>query len=128
MQLGGVPAPAALSVSVTVMKTVPPSGSDAPAAAWAFANAVGKSPAIPITSPVERISGPSNESAPKKRLKGRTASLTATYSPLTGSAGRRSSLSGVPSAIRHASLASGRPIALDTNGTVRDARGFASMT
>ena len=51
------PAPAALSVSVTVMKTVPPSGSAAPAAACAFANAVWKSVAIPITSPVERISG-----------------------------------------------------------------------
>ena len=32
-----------------------------------MANAVGKSRAIPITSPVERISGPSSESAPAKR-------------------------------------------------------------
>ncbi len=33
-----------------------------------------------------------------------------------------------PSMIRQASLASGRPIALETNGTVRDARGLASIT
>ncbi len=51
-------------LSVTVMNTVPPSGSAEPAAASAFANAVGKSVAMPITSPVERISGPSSESAP----------------------------------------------------------------
>ena len=33
-----------------------------------------------------------------------------------------------PSITRHASLASGIPTAFDTNGTVRDARGFASIT
>ncbi len=33
-----------------------------------------------------------------------------------------------PSMIRQASLASGRPTALETNGTVRDARGLASIT
>ncbi len=33
-----------------------------------------------------------------------------------------------PSMIRQASFASGRPTALDTNGTVRDARGLASIT
>ena len=33
-----------------------------------------------------------------------------------------------PSMIRQASLASGTPIALETNGTVREARGLASIT
>ena len=33
-----------------------------------------------------------------------------------------------PSMIRQASLASGRPIAFETNGTVREARGLASIT
>ena len=32
-----------------------------------------------------------------------------------------------PSMIRQAIFASGTPIALETNGTVRDARGLASM-
>ncbi len=38
------------------------------------------------------------------------------------------SLIGSPSMIRQASFASGTPTALDTNGTVRDARGLASIT
>ena len=41
------------------MNAVPALGSGTPAAACALANAVGKSRAMPITSPVERISGPS---------------------------------------------------------------------
>ena len=53
-----IPVAAGLSPSATVRNTVPWLGSLAPAAAWALANAVGKSAAIPITSPVERISGP----------------------------------------------------------------------
>jgi hypothetical protein len=56
-------------------------GNDAPAAACALANAVGKSCAIPITSPVERISTPSTASEPSKRSNGNTASLTDTCSP-----------------------------------------------
>ena len=54
----------ALSVSVTEMKTVPSSGSETPAAAWALPKAVGKSGPMPITSPVLFISGPRTESAP----------------------------------------------------------------
>jgi len=57
---------------------VPPLGSGTPAAACALAKAVGKSRAIPITSPVERISGPSSASEPSKRSNGSTASLTET--------------------------------------------------
>ena len=47
-----------------------------PAARSAFANAVAKSAALAITSPVERISGPSTGSAPGKRANGSTAALT----------------------------------------------------
>ena len=82
-----IPVAAGLSPSATVRNTVPWLGSRAPAAAWALANAVGKSGAIPITSPVERISGPSSESEPAKRSNGSTASLTQTW-PSTGSSGR----------------------------------------
>ena len=39
-----------------------------------------------------------------------------------------SSASFSPSITRQASLASGRPVALETNGTVREARGLASIT
>ncbi len=82
-----IPITADLSVSVTVRNTVPDCGSRAPAAACALANAAGKSAATPITSPVERISGPSSASAPAKRSNGSTASLTETWSP-PGSSGQ----------------------------------------
>ena len=42
--------------------------------------------------------------------------------------GRSRSAIRSPSMIRQAILASGTPIALETNGTVREARGLASMT
>ena len=54
----------------------PPVGSARPAARSAFANAVAKSAALAITSPVERISGPSTGSAPGKRANGSTAAFT----------------------------------------------------
>ena len=83
-----IPVAAGLSPSATVMNRLGRcSGSWAPAAACALANAVGKSRAIPITSPVERISGPSSESAPAKRSNGSTASLTHTW-PLRRSRGQ----------------------------------------
>ena len=110
------------------MKAVPPEGRAAPAAAWALAKAVGKSRAIPMTSPVERISGPRIASDPSRRSKGSTASLTLTWSALIGFSGSPRSAIRSPSMIRHASLASGTPIALETKGTVREARGLASMT
>ncbi len=96
---------------------------------------------MPMTSPVERISGPRTEStvcpsAVRNRLNGSTASLTATGA---SSGTREPSCSGsIPSAfssatvaaamMREAAFASGMPSAFDTNGTVRLARGFASMT
>ena len=122
-----MPITADLSESVTVRNTVPPLGSCVPTAACAFANAVGKSAATPITSPVERISGPSSASAPAKRSNGSTASFTDTW-PLSVFSGSPIVASFSPSITRQASLASGSPVALDTNGTVRDARGLASIT
>ena len=117
---------AGLSVSVTVMKTDPSRGSTTPAAACALPKAVGKSAAMPITSPVDFISGPRIESAPAKRANGSTASFTLTCS---GSpSGRSWSAIFSPSIRRAATFASGTPIALETNGTVRRARGFASIT
>ncbi len=87
---------------------------------------------MPITSPVERISGPSAGSTSGKRENGSTASFTATVSPFSTD-GRsrpsaRSSASVAPSITRVATLASGTPVALATNGIVRLARGLASIT
>jgi hypothetical protein len=73
----------------------------------------------------------------RNRLNGSTASLTASGarapgvppSPVAGSmpSARRSAIV-APSMMRAAALASGTAVALDTNGTVRDARGLASRT
>jgi hypothetical protein len=53
------------------------------------------------------------------------------WSPTTlsgNSPSSRSSASVAPSITREATLARGTPVALATNGTVREARGLASMT
>ena len=95
-----------------------------------------------MTSPVERISGPSTVSTAtpsvvRNRLNGSTASLTAIGesrfvvppSPLAGSTpAARSSATVLPAMTSAAALASGTPVALETKGTVREARGFASRT
>ena len=96
---------------------------------------------MPMTSPVERISGPSTEStvcpsAVRNRLNGSTASFTATGESRgtrepSCSGSMPSALSSAivdPAMMREAAFASGMPRAFDTNGTVREARGFASMT
>lgn len=77
---------ARLSVSAIEMKTVPEVGISVEAPSCDLAKAVGKSRSMPMTSPVERISGPSTVStisppAVRKRLKGRTAALTAIEPP-----------------------------------------------
>ena len=105
----------------------PPRAAPRPPPAWALPKAVGKSRAMPITSPVDFISGPSSASEPWKRWNGSTTSLTLTWPPL-GSRGRSWSASRSPRISRQATFASGTPIAFETNGTVRDARGFASIT
>ena len=133
---------ARLSRLAMLTKTVPFTGRDPYAAACDLANAAPNVSSIPITSPVDFISGPSSEStcapsALRNRWNGSTASFTATGasagssppSPMWGSRpSTRSSAMVVPMAIRAAALASGTAVALDTKGTVREARGLASST
>ena len=86
---------------------------------------------MPMTSPVERISGPSSVSTPGNRLKGSTASFTLVCLDAVGGRSRPSSRSSArvaPTITRVATFASGTPVAFATNGTVRLARGFASST
>ena len=92
---------------------------------------------MPITSPVDFISGPRTVSWPRKRPKGSTASFTemgasigrVPPSPVSGSIpSARSSAMVAPSMTRAQALASGTAVALLTNGTVREARGLASRT
>ena len=92
-----------------------------------MANASPKLSANPITSPVDRISGPRSTSESVILSNGRTASFTATS--VTGSSsGSPSASSRRPASTRAATRASGTPVALLTNGTVRLARGFTSST
>ncbi len=110
---------------------MPASGRRSPAAAWLLAKARPKVASMPMTSPVERISGPRSVSTSGKRLKGSTASLTETWAPGAGSLSTpsaRSSASVAPTITRAATLARATPVALATNGTVRLARGLASIT
>ena len=58
------------------MNTVPFSGSGVPALIWALRNASPKLTPTPITSPVERISGPSTGSTPWNLLNGNTGDFT----------------------------------------------------
>ena len=102
-----------------------------PAAIWLLAKARPNVEPIPITSPVERISGPRRVSTPGKRSKGSTASLTLTHRPPVGarsSPSARSSDNVAPMITRAATMATGTPVDLATKGTVRLARGFASRT
>ena len=87
---------------------------------------------MPMTSPVDFISGPRTKSAPGKRDQGITASFTAkrpTSRPSSGSSPESLSDAMVsPAMMREAKLASGTPVAFDEKGTVRLARGFISIT
>ena len=95
-------------------------------AIWLFAKAIPKFLSNPITSPVDFISGPNNKSLLGNLLKGNTASLTA-YIPFDLSF--RLKLDNFsPDITRDAILASGKPLALETNGTVLLALGFTSIT
>ncbi len=100
----------------------------------------------PITSPVERISGPSSVSTPGKRAKGITASFTenqgvrksdrligsesgigtSSGTALCGGAGGKAE--SFSPAIRRAAIeAMAESVALATKGTVREARGLTSI-
>ena len=116
----------ALYLSVMEMKMVPEEGRADPAAIAAFAYAAPNSASMPMTSPVDFISGPSSVSAPANLSNGRTASLTATW-VRTGSSVKPTSARVSPAIRRAACAARGAPTAFATKGTVRDARGLASM-
>jgi hypothetical protein len=116
-----------LSVFFTLMNTLPLRGSfcDAPACALAIARP--KVLSMPMTSPVDFISGPSNVSTPMNFMKGNTVSLTlmrdgdtSWVTPISLSLLRTMTLAAI--------LAKGTPVALLTKGTVREARGFTSST
>ncbi len=107
--------------------TLPLVGARVPAANCALSKAVAKSSPIPITSPVERISGPRIGSTPRNLLNGNTASFTLKCFGII-SLVKFSSFNVLPAITRAAILASGALIALDTNGTVREARGLTSIT
>ncbi|CAB4724079.1 unannotated protein [freshwater metagenome] len=83
---------------------------------------------MPMTSPVERISGPRMVSTSGNLLNGSTASFTATFprAGLLSKPSARSSSNVEPTITRAATLARGIPVALLTNGIVLLARGFAS--
>ena len=65
-----------LSESRTEIKARPPRASSTPAPNCAFAYASSKFSPTPITSPVERISGPKIGSTPWNLANGNTTSLT----------------------------------------------------
>ena len=69
--------PDGLSRSASEKNTVPERGRRLPAAVWLLANASPNERSMPMTSPVERISGPSTVSTSGKRSNGSTASFTA---------------------------------------------------
>ena len=116
-----------LSRSFTELKTLPSVGRGLNALIWDLAKAMSGSGSMPITSPVDFISGPSTTSMPGKRPQGKTASFTQWYSGVISRV-KPSSSSVLPAMTCAASLARGLPMALETNGTVREARGFTSMT
>ena len=82
---------------------------------------------MPITSPVLFISGPSTVSTPGNFRNGNTASFTEKWRGQISRV-KPSSSRLFPPITSAASFARGRPIALATKGTVREARGFTSST
>ncbi len=112
---------------LTLTKTRPEFGMVTPAANWLFAKAIGNVSAIPMTSPVDRISGPRTMSTPANFRNGNTLSLTETCEG-SGSEVSPSSASFEPAMTLAAMFATGTPVALATKGTVRLARGFTSST
>ena len=69
--------PDGLSRSASERSSVPERGSRFRDAVWLLANASPNERSMPMTSPVERISGPRMVSTSGKRSKGSTASFTA---------------------------------------------------
>ena len=106
----------------------PPVGSFMPAASWLFANARAKSRSMPMTSPVERISGPRIVSTPANFANGNTPSLTDTWRGSISPSERRARRASCRPSPSPRSSRAARRSPCDTNGTVRDARGLTSST
>ena len=111
----------------TLKKMRPVSGRRMPAAIWLLAKAMLKQSLTPITSPVERISGPRAMSTPANFTNGKTLSFTLTCEG-TGSLSIPCSARLTPAITFTATLATASPVALATNGSVRLARGLTSIT
>jgi hypothetical protein len=103
---------ATLSPSRTLMKARPPCGSFTPAPICDLTNASAKLSPMPMTSPVDFISGPRMVSTPGNLANGNTASFTEKYGGVTSST--FCSLKVFPAMQRAAIMASGWPVALDT--------------
>ena len=100
--------------------------SDAPVSALAMATR--GSSAIPMTSPVDCMNGPTDGSTPLSFAVENAGALTATNGGGGRSPGSQPrSASVAPSPIRTASSTIGTPVTLDRNGTVRLARGLTSI-
>mmetsp|Transcript_26527 Transcript_26527/g.67486 ORF Transcript_26527/g.67486 Transcript_26527/m.67486 type:complete len:206 (+) Transcript_26527:894-1511(+) len=91
-----------LYLSAMVRNTLPERGSFMPAAMAALAYAPAKSVSMPMTSPVERISGPSSVSQPGNLRKGSTTSLTDTWAGLGSAVNLRDSRVALPAMMRDA--------------------------
>ena len=81
-----------------------------------------------MTSPVDFISGPRIVSTPGNRANGNTGDFTQYWFDLQFGREVRTRAAFFPTISFAAIFASGTPVALLTNGTVRDARGFTSST
>ena len=114
-----------LSASLTDKNTLPEVGNLTPAANCDFTKASVKVLPTPITSPVDFISGPRIVSTPGNFTNGKTASFTEKYSGMN-SLLIPCSARVFPAIQRAAIFAKALPVALDTNGTVLDARGLTS--
>src|SRR5438874_2994885 len=109
------------------MNATPDLGNTDPALSCALTYALPNESSMPMTSPVDFISGPRMVSTPGKRANGNTGDLTQ-YCLTVNSAGKPNSCSFFPIINWAAIFANGTPVALLTNGTVREARGFTSST
>ena len=87
---GPLPGPPACRGRPATGRPSPSRAAGSPSAIWLLAKARPKVLSTPMTSPVERISGPRRVSTPGKRSNGSTASLTLTWS----STGTRPTTSG----------------------------------
>ena len=119
----------ALSSSRTLMNARPADAAAAcrrRAAPWRTRRA--KSSSMPMTSPVELISGPSSVSTPGKRTNGKTGLFHARRATARFSRDAQLRERAADHARARRSSRAARPVAFETNGTVRDARGFTSST